>query len=333
MEKRKLGRTGLDMSLMTFGCGAVGGLMTKGAYEDQLRAARHALDIGVNFFDTAPLYGDGASETHVGRLFRELKPDVILGTKVNITQDGKSDIAGFITSSLDASLKRLGRDHVDLLQLHNSIVEGEPGIPRDLSIRQVLEEVAPHFERLKADGKIRFCGITAIGQTPALHRVIDAKVFDTAQVVYNMLNPSAGRPIPAGYPGQDYGQLLHRARSAGMGTIVIRALAGGALSGQETRHPLGMATVAPIGSGQDYASDVAQARRFSTVLAASGAADLVELGLRFVASHGDVSTMQVGIATFDEFAGGARAIMKGALDADALTRIGALQDGFANAAG
>ena len=70
--------------------------------------------------------------------------------------------------------------------------------------------------------------------------MIDARVLDTAQVCFNLLNPSAGMPLPAGYPAHDFGELLARTRAAGMGTIGIRVLAGGALSGVEARHPLGI---------------------------------------------------------------------------------------------
>ena len=326
MEKRGLGRTGLDISLLTFGCGAVGGLMTKGDPADQMRAVQRALEIGINFFDTAPLYGDGASETNVGRIFSELKPDVVLGTKVNVPPDGKQNIGAAIDRSIDASLKRLRRDHVDLLQLHNSI--SAEGRPRDLHPDVVLDEVVPAFARLKAAGKIRFAGITAIGDTTALHKVIAARAFDTAQIVYNLLNPSAGRAVPAGYPAQDYGQLLVKATEAGMGTIVIRVLAGGALSGDEARHPLGVQQVAPIGSGADYRSDVAQARRFDPLVAGAGASDKVELAIRFVASHPAVTTLQVGIATPAQFEGAAAAVSKGPLPAAVRDAIASLQDCF-----
>ncbi len=326
MQKRKLGRTGLDVSLLTFGCGAVGGLMTKGDPADQMRAVTRALEIGINFFDTAPLYGNGASETNVGRIFAELKPDVVLGTKVNVPPEGKSDIAAAIEKSIDESLGRLKRDCVDLLQLHNSI-SGE-GRPRDLHPDVVLGEVVPAFEKLKRAGKIRFAGITAIGDTAALQRVVDAKAFDTAQIVYNMLSPGAGRAIPTGFPAQDYGELLGRAAAAGMGTIVIRVLAGGALSGEEARHPLGMQDVAPIGSGADYRADVARAHTFDQAVAAAGAADKVELAIRYVASHPHVSTLQVGIATPAQFEGAAAAIAKGSLSADTLARIAGLQDSW-----
>lgn len=326
MERRKLGRTGLEVSLLTFGCGAVGGLMTKGDPADQMRAVQRALELGINFFDTAPLYGNGASETNVGRIFRDLKPDVVLGTKVNVPPDRKTNVAAAINQSIDDSLKRLQREQVDLLQLHNSI--SPEGRPRDLHPDVVLGEVVPAFERLKEAGKIRFAGITAIGETEALHQVVGSGAFDTAQVVYNLLNPSAGGPLPKGFPAQDYGQLLAKAVATGMGTIVIRVLAGGALSGEEARHPLGVQDVAPIGSGADYRTDVQRARSFDPAVPVAGTKDKVELAIRFVASHPAVSTLQVGIATPDQFEGAAAAIAKGALGEAARARIAEIQAGL-----
>ncbi len=100
METRKLGRTGLEVSLLTFGCGAVGGLMTKGEAADQMRAVRAALDLGVNFFDTAPTYGNTASETNLGRILTELKPDIVLGTKVRCLPEEKDSIEAATTASM-----------------------------------------------------------------------------------------------------------------------------------------------------------------------------------------------------------------------------------------
>ena len=70
MEKRKFGRTGLDVSLLGFGCGAVGGLMIKGAAADQERAVARAVELGINYFDTAQMYGNGESERNLGRVGR-----------------------------------------------------------------------------------------------------------------------------------------------------------------------------------------------------------------------------------------------------------------------
>ncbi len=252
MQTRPLGRTGLTVSVLGFGCGAVGGLMVRGAPADQERAVARAVEAGITYFDTAPLYGNGASETNLGRVLRALKPDVVVGTKVRLKDTDKSDIAGAVDASLEASLRRLGRDHVDLFQLHNPIsTEDEP---ESISARMVLDQVVPAFERLRAQGKTRFFGITAIGDTDALHQVVDAGVLHTAQVPYNLLNPSIGGDMPAGFPAQDYRDLLSAMSKAGMGAIGIRVLAGGALSGDAERHPIASPAPAPIGSAHDYDS-------------------------------------------------------------------------------
>ena len=73
MEKRRLGKTGLDVSLLGFGCGAVGGLMVGGTPADQERAIARALELEINYFDTAAQYGDGQSETNLGRAIKTLK--------------------------------------------------------------------------------------------------------------------------------------------------------------------------------------------------------------------------------------------------------------------
>ncbi len=91
MEKRRLGKTGFEVSLLGFGCGAVGGLMTNGDPKDQERAVARALEIGINYFDTAAQYGSGRSETNLGRIWKSLKPKAYVGTKVRLppTERGK----------------------------------------------------------------------------------------------------------------------------------------------------------------------------------------------------------------------------------------------------
>src|SRR3989442_10249853 len=123
----------------------------------------------------------------------------------------------------------------------------------------LLDAVVPALDKLRQQGKIRFYGITALGETEALHRVIDAGVLDTAQVCYNLLNPSAGVEVPPGFPAQDFGRLLVRAQERRVGVIVIRVLAAGALSCVATRHPVAVPLVKPIAPGPDYASHVQRA--------------------------------------------------------------------------
>src|SRR5262249_27225562 len=165
-------------------------------------------------------------------------------------------------------------DRVDIFHLHNAITETGGG--EALSVRQVLGEVVPAFERLRQQGKTRFLGLTAIGDTAALHQVIDARAFDSAQVVYNMLNQSAAAGRPTKYPEQDYGRLFDHTRGAGVGVVGIRVLAGGALSGSAARHPIASPLPEPIGSAMSYDADVARACRLMPLIEEGFAASLTQ---------------------------------------------------------
>src|SRR5437867_8822273 len=153
MELRSLGKTGLEVSTLGFGCGSVGGLMLRGTRPDQERAVARALEFGINYFDTAPSYGDGESERNLGRVLRTLPAPVVVGTKFRIEPTDRGRVGEAITASLEASLRRLQMDRVDLFQLHNPIADG--GRPETVSARLVLEEVVPVLERLRRQGKIR----------------------------------------------------------------------------------------------------------------------------------------------------------------------------------
>jgi len=330
MERRTLGRTGLSLSVLGYGCGAVGGLMVRGAAADQERAIARAIELGINYFDTAALYGNGESERNLGRVLASLRPNILLGTKVNLGPAERSRIGEAVVASLEQSLRRLGRDSVDLFQLHNTISTGSGD--RMLAPDIVLDQVVPAFERLRQQGKTRFFGFTAVGDSAALQRLIDARVFDTAQISYNLLNPSAGAALPPNYPAQDYGQLLERARAAGMGTIGIRVLAGGALSGSAARHALASPPPEPIGSATSFDADVERARRLEPLVREGYARDLIEAGLRFVIAHPALTTVLVGTSTIEQFEHAAAAIERGPLPRAALDRVAALQAGFAGEA-
>src|SRR5256714_1660517 len=273
MQLRVFGRTGMQLSVLGFGCGAVGGFMVRGDPADQERTVARAIAAGVNYFDTAVQYGDGLSETNLGRVLQNLKPaNVAVGTKVRLPPGEFGRIADAIGISLEDSLKRLRLERVDIFHLHNPITEAGGGPA--LSVRQVLDDVVPAFERLRQQGKIRFLGMTALGDTAALHQVIDARVFDSAQVVYNILNPSAAGALPARYPAQDYGRLFDHTEAAGVGVVGIRVLAGGALSGSPARHPIAGPAPEPIGSAMRYDADIDRARRLMPLVEEGFAASL-----------------------------------------------------------
>jgi aryl-alcohol dehydrogenase-like predicted oxidoreductase len=327
MEMRVFGRTGMEFSVLGFGCGAVGGLMVRGDALDQERAVARAIAAGVNYFDTAVQYGNGESEKNLGRILQSLKPaSVFVGTKVRMPSADLGRIGNAVVKSLEGSLRRLRRDRVDILHLHNAITETGGG--EALSIRQVLSDVVPAFERLRAEGKTRFLGLTAVGDTMALHQAIDARAFDSAQVVYNILNPSAAVALPASYPAQDYGRLFDHAKAAGVGVIGIRVLAGGALSGSAERHPIASPPPAPIGSSMNYEADVVRSSRLMPLVREGFAASLTEAATRFAISHPAIGTILVGMATPQQFEDALAAVRKGPLPPAALDRLSALRQGF-----
>jgi len=327
MQLRTFGRTGLQLSVLGFGCGAVGGFMVRGDHAEQERTIAHAIDAGVNYFDTAVQYGHGESEKNLGRVLHELRPaNIAVGTKVRL-QPGEFDrIADAVTTSIEGSLSRLQLDRVDIFHLHNPITATGGGTT--LGVRQVLDDVVPAFERLRAQGKTRFLGLTAVGDTAALRQVIDARVFDSAQIVYNILNPSAGEDLPQNYPAQDYERLFDATLAAGVGVVGIRVLAGGALSGSAERHPIAGPAPEPIGSALSYEADLDRARRLLPLVTDGHAASLAEAATRFALSHPAMGTILVGMATPQQFEDALAAAEKGPLPAAALERLSSLRQTF-----
>ena len=108
MQLRVFGRTGMQLSVLGFGCGAVGGIMVRGDPADQERTIARAIAAGVNYFDTAVQYGDGESEKNLGRVLQKLKPaNVAVGTKVRLPSRDFGGIADAVAKSLEGSLVRL----------------------------------------------------------------------------------------------------------------------------------------------------------------------------------------------------------------------------------
>jgi aryl-alcohol dehydrogenase-like predicted oxidoreductase len=163
MELRRLGRGGTRVSAMGLGCWAIGGPLWQGDRplgwgevddDESIRAVRRAVELGVTLFDTADLYGAGHSEEVLGRALTGHRDEVVIATKWGHTFDavsrqrtGPDTTPGYLRKALEASLRRLGSDHIDLYQLH---VAAAP--PADaLSLREVLDE-------LVAEGKLRAYG-------------------------------------------------------------------------------------------------------------------------------------------------------------------------------
>lgn len=326
MKYNSLGRTGLRVSQLGFGCGSIGGLLVRGDYPVMREVVSRAIELGINYFDTAPIYGNGQSEVNLGAVLRELKSDVLIGTKVRLKSEELDQIGDAVIRSVEGSLRRLGRASVDLIQLHNRI-----GFQRQPERDQVgipdLDTVRGAFEVLQQQGKVRFWGITGLGVSEALYETIATGGFQTIQVAYNLLNPSAGMSVPPAFPFQDYGQLIERAAQQGVGVIAIRILAGGALSGTPARHPVASQSVNPIASEQAYSADVARAQRYTFLVEDGRMSNLVEAAIRFVVSKPGVSTALLGISSRDQLEQAVEYVERGPLSGDALEHIRATWSG------
>ena len=115
MQYRRIGKTGLRVSEIGFGCGNNAVLMVKAPYEEQVKVVRRALDAGVNFFDTAFAYGLGKSEENLGRVLKELDASPVISTKIRLEADSVGDIKAATIRAIQAGLERLGRERVEFV--------------------------------------------------------------------------------------------------------------------------------------------------------------------------------------------------------------------------
>ena len=296
MQSRMIGKTGLRVSEIGFGCGNNAVLMVKSSYEDQVRAVRHALDLGINYFDTAFAYGLRKSEENLGRILNQLKAPAVISTKIRLEADALTDIKAATIREVEAGLKRLQRNYVDLIQLHMRVVTGRQQNQRfGMTPGEILGRsgVLEGFNAMRDKGKVGYFGFTGLGDPAALHEVIDSGAFHSFQAYYNLLNPSAGHPVPAAFSALDYGLLIDRAAAHSMGGGVIRVLAAGALTSNPGAG--GGSTPEPLSKGSEYSLDIQRAEKLKAALALDGQG-MTQTAIRFGLMNPKVSTVLVGFS-------------------------------------
>ncbi|MCO8243536.1 MULTISPECIES: aldo/keto reductase [unclassified Haladaptatus] len=204
MQTRSLGTTGHDSSIMTFGAIALNWLEQEGANQ----MVELVLDHGINHFDVAPTYGD--AELKLGPKLRQHREEIFLGCK---TQERGYEGA---KRKLDASLNRLGVDHIDLYQVHG--LEYEEELDTITGDGGALEA----FREAKADGRIGHIGLTSHGNPQLILDAID-RIDDLETVMFPM------NPVVVGKDDDeyDYEAVIERANDAGIGTLGIKAFAKG----------------------------------------------------------------------------------------------------------
>jgi aryl-alcohol dehydrogenase-like predicted oxidoreductase len=296
MQFRTVGRTGIKISEIGFGCGNNAVLMVKATYAEQLEAVRHALDSGINFFDTAFAYGLGKSEENLGRILNELGAEPVISTKIRLEADALSDVKAATIRAVEAGLQRLNRNRVEFIQLHTRVtLERGAGKRFSLIPKDVLgpNGVIDGFKTMRDRGKVGHFGFSGLGDPRALHELVDSREFHGFQAYYNLLNPSAGQPVPSGFSALDYGQIIDRAAAKGMGAFVIRILAAGALTADPSAG--GGSSSEPLSPGSDYSLDLERAEKVKAALGVRGK-NLTQAAIRFGLMNAHVSTVLVGFS-------------------------------------
>ena len=320
MQRRRFGRTGLEIPAVTFGGGWVGGLLIRGSEPEREGVLDRALAAGIDWVDTAALYGNGVSETVIGRWLAK-QPEgkrPRISTKFNIdTLAG--DFAGQIERSVAASLQRLGLARVELLILHGRVVSGDKADrdKRSLRVDEVIGTggVADIMQGLRRKGVCDWIGLTGLGEPAALQQVIDGGRFDAAQIYYNLLNPTAAKGAGPGWNTTDFGGLLHRCAAQNMGVMGIRVFAAGHLATTE-RHGREVA----ITANAENAAEEARAAAALAVLA-SETGTPAQKALRFGLACPLLSTIVVGIGETWHLDEALAAAEMGPLSASAIARL------------
>jgi aryl-alcohol dehydrogenase-like predicted oxidoreductase len=300
MKYRTLGRTNLRVSEIGFGCGNIGGLMIRAPLEERLKAVSRATELGINYFDTAFAYGQGQSEQNLGEVLALTKLKPIVATKFSLGQQDIPDIKGGVRRSLEASLKRLKRESVDIFQLHTPVAY--EGTQRSLALKSILSPggVADALDELRSEGLIHFAGFTGLGETSALTHLIESRRFDLVQAYYNLLNPSAGKKVRSNFSSQDFGELIRKAALQNMGVVAIRVLAGGALGGAISREGYASPSVGgALVTGSEYAADLRRASKLDFLLKGRPG-KLSQVAIRFALDRPGISTVMVGFSNLSQ---------------------------------
>jgi aryl-alcohol dehydrogenase-like predicted oxidoreductase len=295
MQVRPLGATGLTVSAVAFGAGPVSGLWTCRERERQQAVVRRAIDVGINWFDTAATYGNGTSETALGETLPPEAP-VQIATKVRLRVTDETDLRPLVVASVRESLARLRRPRVTLLQVHNAITWNREDQPTSITPDDVLgpRGVLAGMDEVRQLGWTEHFGLTGIGDAEALRVLLRSGRFGAIQAPLHLLNPSALRQTPRALCDPDYGGFLRDASDVGVGVFAIRVFAAGALLGAA---PSAHTRTTPFFPLSLYERDLARARRLQARVGSPAA--LRELALRYALSQPQVSSAIIGFGAVD----------------------------------
>lgn len=266
MKTRPLGKTGLDLPILSFGASSLGQEFRQVSLDDAFQSVRVALECGLNFIDTSPFYGRGMSEVLLGLALKGVPRDhFLIGTKL-----GRYDLQHFdfsakrVAESVDVSLHRLGVGHIDLMLCHD--IEFVP-------MRQIVEETLPALRRVQKAGKVRFIGVS--GYPMKLFRYVLGETDLDAILSYNQYTLQNTRLAD---------ELIPEIKPRGVGVINAGPFSARLL------------TNAPLPAWLKEPEEVKAAARAAAALCASRGTDIAKLALQFSLANPDITTTVAGSA-------------------------------------
>ncbi|MFE7422206.1 aldo/keto reductase [Rhodococcus sp. NPDC057529] len=349
MQYRELPTTGVKVSEISFGAGTAAGLMIHCSPDEQRAAVERALDLGINAFDTSPIYGMGCSEVNLGNALRGSGDDAVVTTKVAVTPEHllTGSVGQCIRRSVQASLQRLRRDSIDILLIHNGVhfsrsapLIADPHAPYHpmqdlphLTFDEILGEGGAWetIAALKREGLIRHFGLSGQDNDPNLMRALIASgVLDIVNQPLNLLNPT---PV-TGRRGEgfftdieenfvDYDHVCDFAAANGCAVSVISPVAAGVLT------PAAQAGVLPpsVSEWKDrfpfeghYGRELRRAAAFGPVAERAGIS-IADLAYRFTLSAPGVVTVLGGFSDLSQMEQAVASAEQGPLPADALAEL------------
>jgi aryl-alcohol dehydrogenase-like predicted oxidoreductase len=265
MHYRILGKSGLKISEIGLGC------MSIPAADEVMgiKIIHHAMELGINYFDTADLYDKGVNETIVGKALKGKRDKVVLATKVG--NQWKSDGSGFvwnprkeyILEAVEGSLRRLQTDHIDLYQLHGGTIE-DP-----------IDETIEAFELLKTQGKIRHYGISSI-RPNVIREYVKRSNITSVMMQYSLADRR---------PEEEMLDFLH---ANNIGVLARGSLAQGMLVNKPAKEYLGH-SVADLARGQAAVQSLERENRTAA-----------QAAIRYVLHHPAISAAIVGVSTIEQ---------------------------------
>ncbi|MBR49682.1 MAG: hypothetical protein CL734_05640, partial [Chloroflexi bacterium] len=216
--------------------------------------------------------------------------------------------------------RRLGLDTIDIVYTHNRIGDARNISSGTFSLED-LSPVVEVFETAVKAGKIKYWGFNGLGETDAIKESLDRYSPSAIHTCYNLLNPTSGYDLPTSFSYQNFEQLMNVASDNGIGTVGIRILAGGALSGSVERHPIAQQNVAPISTSNTFQEDVNRTSDFQFLITEGFVENFVEASVRFAISNNDLDTALIGLSNFDQLKQAITYVDRGPLTQEAIGKI------------